>query len=71
MKQIIRRATAPTPRFFRTLRTIGLSLAAISAGILAAPVTLPIMLTTIASYLAVAGGIISAVSQITVDNGSL
>lgn len=68
MKKILQRAQAPTPRFFKILRTIGLSLAAISGGILAAPVTLPVMLTTIATYLAVAGGIISAVSQITMED---
>lgn len=67
MKTLIQRAQAPTPRFFKILRTIGLSLAAISGGILTAPVTLPVVVTTIATYLAVAGGIISAVSQITVE----
>jgi len=67
MKTLIRRAQAPTPRFFKILRTIGLSLAAISGGILTAPVILPAVVTTVATYLAVAGGIISAVSQITVE----
>ncbi|MGG5578462.1 hypothetical protein ACPDHL_14135 [Myroides sp. C15-4] len=67
MKQIFLRAQAPTPRFFKILRTIGLSLAAISGGILAAPVVLPAVITTVATYLAVVGGIVSAISQITVD----
>lgn len=67
MKKILQRAQAPTPRFFRILRTIGLSLAAISGGILAAPVALPAVITTVATYLAVAGGIVSAISQITVE----
>jgi len=67
MKQILLRAQAPTPRFFKILRTIGLSLAAISGGILAAPVVLPAVITTVATYLAVVGGIVSAISQITVD----
>ncbi len=68
MKQILLRAQAPTPRFFKILRTIGLSLAAISGGILAAPVVLPAVITTVATYLAVVGGIVSAISQITVDD---
>lgn len=68
MKQIFLRAQAPTPRFFKILRTIGLSLAAISGGILAAPVVLPAVITTVATYLAVVGGIVSAISQITVDD---
>lgn len=67
MKQIVRRIQAPTPRFFKKLRIVGLALAAISGGILTAPVVLPAAITTLATYLAVAGGIISAVSQITVD----
>ncbi|WP_353120187.1 hypothetical protein [Myroides odoratus] len=67
MKQIVRRIQAPTPKFFKKLRIVGLALAAISGGILTAPVVLPAAITTLAAYLAVAGGIISAVSQITVD----
>lgn len=62
MNQIVERAIAPTPKFFKSLRTIGLSLLAISGGILAAPVALPVAITTLATYLAVAGGIASAVS---------
>lgn len=70
MNQVFERAKAPTPKFFRTLRTVGLSLLAVSGGILAAPVALPIAITTIATYLAVAGGIASAVSQITVEGSA-
>jgi len=68
MNQIVERAKAPTPKFFKTLRTIGLSLLAVSGGILAAPVALPAAITTLATYLAVAGGIASAVSQITMED---
>lgn len=71
MSEIIDRAIAPTPKFFKTLRTVGLSLLAVSGGILAAPVALPVALTTLATYLAVAGGIASAVSQVTVEDGSI
>jgi uncharacterized membrane protein HdeD (DUF308 family) len=62
------RAKAPTPKFFRILRTIGLSLLALSGSILAAPIAFPAALITAAGYAAVAGGIISAVSQITVED---
>lgn len=65
---ITERAKAPTPKFFRILRTIGLSLLAVSGIIIAAPVALPVGLVTIAGYVAVAGGVLSAVSQITVDD---
>ena len=62
---IVDRAKAPTPKFFRILRTVGLSLLAVSGSILAAPITLPVALVSVAGYLAVAGGVISAVSQVT------
>lgn len=68
MNQIIARAKAPTPKFFRILRTVGLGLVAVSGGILTAPIALPAAITTVATYLAVTGGIISAISQITVDD---
>lgn len=68
---IVARAKAPTPKFFKVLRTVGLSLLAISGSIVAAPVALPAIVVTIAGYAAVAGSVISAVSQITVDDGIL
>lgn len=65
---VIKRAKAPTPKFFRVLRGIGLALLAISGSIVAAPVALPVAVVTVAGYVAVAGGVISAISQITVDD---
>jgi uncharacterized membrane protein HdeD (DUF308 family) len=64
---VVERAKAPTPKFFRVLRTIGLALLAVSGTIVAAPVALPAIIVTVAGYAAVAGGVLSAVSQITVD----
>jgi uncharacterized membrane protein HdeD (DUF308 family) len=65
---IVKRAKAPTPKFFKVLRNIGLVLAAVGGTILAAPVALPVVISSIAGYLAVAGGVLSAVSQITTIN---
>ena len=65
---IVERAKAPTPKFFKILRSIGLALLGISGSILAAPVVLPAAVVTVAGYVAVAGGVISAISQITVDD---
>jgi uncharacterized membrane protein HdeD (DUF308 family) len=67
MNKIVERATAPTPKFFKVLRTIGLALATLGGTILTAPVALPVIVTTIGGYVAVAGGVLSAVSQLTVD----
>ena len=62
---VIKRAKAPTPKFFKVLRNIGLALAAVGGTILAAPIALPVVVTSIGGYLAVAGGVVSAVSQLT------
>ncbi len=63
---LIDRVVSPTPTFFQKLRSIGLALAAMSGAIIAAPVALPTIVVTVAGYLAVAGAVLSAVSQITV-----
>jgi uncharacterized membrane protein HdeD (DUF308 family) len=65
---IVNRAKAPTPKFFKVLRNIGLTLTAIGGTVLAAPIALPIVISSIGGYLAVAGGVLSAVSQITTLN---
>ena len=67
MNKIVKRATAPTPKFFKVLRTIGLALVTVGTAVLSAPVSLPVLLTTLGGYIAVAGGVISAVSQLTVE----
>ena len=65
---IVKRIQAPTPKFFKVLRTIGLVLAAVGGTILAAPVALPVAIVSIGGYIAVAGGVISAVSQLTTND---
>ena len=67
MKRLIERVQAPTPSFFKKLRNIGLILATIATTIAAAPVALPALVVQIAGYIAVAGGIASAVSQTAVE----
>ena len=68
---ILERAKAPTPKFFKILRSIGLALLGISGSIVASPIILPAAVVTVAGYVAVAGGVISAISQITVDTETL
>lgn len=65
---IIKRAKAPTSKFFKSLRTVGLSLAAAGGVIISEPIVLPLHVISIGGYLIVAGGILSAVSQITTSN---
>ena len=62
---IIKRVKAPTPKFFKVLRNIGLALAAVGGTILVAPIALPVVITTVGGYLALAGGVLSAVSLLT------
>jgi len=50
------------------LRSIGLVLLAISGTVIAAPVALPVAIVSVAGYMAVAGGVITAVSQMTVGD---
>ena len=70
MKKIINRAKAPTPKFFKVLRNVGLVFAAVGGTILAAPIALPVLVTTIGGYMAVAGGVLTATSQLTTTDDS-
>jgi len=60
---VVERALAPTPKWFKILRTVGIALATIGGTIIAAPVALPVGLVSAAGYLVLGGSIISVVSQ--------
>jgi hypothetical protein len=62
------RANAETPLFFRKLRLVGLVAVTIGTTILAAPVAVPVLVTTLAGYIVLGGTVLTAVSQITVEN---
>ena len=66
--KLIDRYKKPTPTFFRKLRNIGIALAATGGALLAAPISLPALVITIASYLAVAGTVVTTVSQAVVSD---
>jgi len=68
---ILQRLVAPTPKFFQTIRNIGLTLGIIGGAILAAPVELPALLITIAGYLTTAGAIAGCIGQTAVDEEQL
>jgi hypothetical protein len=61
------RVLAPTPRFFRVIRNVGLVLGAVGTTVLTAGATLPVAITTVAGYFVTAGAVAAAVSQTTVD----
>ena len=64
---LVQRLTAPTSKFFRIIRNVGLVLAAAGGAIIAAPITLPLTLVTVAGYLTVAGSVMTSVAQATVE----
>jgi len=65
--KITERLNSPTPPFFKKVRNIGLILTGISAALIGLPIALPVVIIQIAGYLAVAGSVMSGVSQATVE----
>ncbi len=65
---IVQRYQKPTPKFFKTLRNIGIALATAGGTIIAAPIALPATLISIATYATVAGTVATAVSQAVVSD---
>lgn len=65
---IIQRAKAPTPSFFKKLQLFGLVLTAASGVIIGGGQTSPRQLIEISKHMATAGAVLIAVSQVTVDN---
>jgi hypothetical protein len=68
LKGLIERCKADTPPFFKKLRVVGLSLAAVGGVLVAAPIALPAALITAGGYLIVAGSVATAVSQVAVKD---
>lgn len=64
---VVKRVKAPTPKFFKILRTIGLSLAVAGGTIVASPIAIPAVVVSVASYVILAGSVITAVSQTAVE----
>jgi hypothetical protein len=64
---LIDRVASPTPKFFKAVRNIGIVLAAVSGAILTAPIAMPVIVVQIATYLAIAGTVASAISQTAVE----
>jgi hypothetical protein len=61
--KLIDRLKAPTPKFFRVLRNVGLGLAAAGGILVASPIAIPAIVVTIGGYMIVAGSVATAVSQ--------
>jgi len=66
---LVERYKKPTPKFFKVLRNIGIALATAGGVIIAAPISMPALIVTIATYMTVAGTVATAVSQAVVVDG--
>ena len=60
---LIERVSAPTPKLFKIIRTIGITLTAVGGAILAAPVAIPATIVTVAGYVMLGGTIATAIAQ--------
>ena len=68
---ILERIKAPTPKFWKKMQKLSLALTAIGTFIATAPISLPASLVTLGGYAAFGGGLVAALSQLTVDDSQL
>lgn len=71
MKELKRRWTAKTPKFWKKVRNIAITLGAVAGVILTAPISLPAVIVTAAGYLATVGTVAATLSQLTVDDAKV
>ena len=64
------RVGSETPPFFKKLRLVGLVVVAAGTTIVASPIALPALVTTIGGYLIVAGSVATAMSQAAISEDS-
>ena len=65
---LVSRMAAPTPKWFRIVRNIGLSLSAVGGVLVASPIALPAVVISIGGYLLLGGTILGAVSQTAISS---
>lgn len=65
---LIQRWNAPTPKFWKKVQKIAVTLGAVAGVILTAPVSVPAAVITVAGYVATAGTVAATLSQLTIDN---
>lgn len=70
LKSFFKRCGEDTPPFFKKLRLAGLVITAAGATLVAAPIALPALVTTIGGYLIVGGSVATAMSQAAIADDS-
>jgi ABC-type xylose transport system permease subunit len=71
MKELKRRWSGKTPKFWKQVRNIAITIGAVAGVILTAPISLPAAVITAAGYLATAGTVAATLSQLTVDDSKV
>lgn len=64
---LAKRWQAKTPKFWKKVQVIGVSIGIIGGAILSAPFTLPASIVTIGGYLVSIGSVSATLSQLTID----
>ena len=59
---------SPTPKFWKKVQRIGLVLTAVGTFVAGAPIALPAVIVNAGAYAAFGGGLIAAMSQLTVED---
>lgn len=70
LKEIAKRWKSETPKFWKKVRRIGITVGAVGGVLATAPVALPAGLVTIGGYLVTAGSLTAALSQLTVKDNT-
>lgn len=60
---VMERLSAPTPKFFKAIRSLGIALGAIGGTLITVPVTLSAWILAAAKVLVVASSVVGGVSQ--------
>ena len=60
---LVERVKAPTPKWFKIIRNIGITLTAVGGAILTAPIALPATIVTVGGYLILGGTVATAIAQ--------
>lgn len=65
---LAQRWKAPTPKFWKRVQKIAITLGAVAGVILTAPISLPATVVTAAGYVATAGTVAATISQLTIED---
>jgi len=62
------RWSAKTPKFWKRVQKIAITVGAVAGVIIAAPITLPAAVVTVATYAITAGTVAATLSQLTIED---